>query len=143
MNLVPIPSKHFWANSDAKFRQLDKAVAVRSALLERFSGNFLLSLPRFGHFPARRTAAGKLAAPSGTLLDFLPRDRHSLLEFFRKIKIPPHTPQKLSEGPPQDRPATATVFLYLLSALEIQQRYFSYRAILVAIVSQNDFVLVF
>ena len=37
-----------------------------------------LSLPRFGHFPARKTAAGKLAAPAGTLLDFLLRDRHSL-----------------------------------------------------------------
>ena len=40
----------------------------------------ILSLPRFGHFPARKTAAGKLAA--GTLLDFLLRDRHRLLEFF-------------------------------------------------------------
>ena len=30
----------------------------------------------------RKTAAGKLAAPSGTLLDFLLRDRHSLLELF-------------------------------------------------------------
>ena len=34
----------------------------------------MLSLPRFGHFPARKTAAGKFAAPSGTLLDFLLRD---------------------------------------------------------------------
>ena len=42
----------------------------------------MLSLPRFGHFPARKMAAGKLAAPAGTLLDFLLRDRHSLLEFF-------------------------------------------------------------
>ena len=28
----------------------------------------MLSLPRFGHFPARKTAAGKLAARAGTLL---------------------------------------------------------------------------
>ena len=32
-----------------------------------------------GHCPARKTAAGKSAPPSGTLLDFLVRDRHSLL----------------------------------------------------------------
>ena len=55
-------------------------------LLENSSPIFrqheMLSLPRFGHFPARKTAAGKLAAPSGTLLDFLLRDRHSFLEFF-------------------------------------------------------------
>ena len=53
-----------------------------STLLENSSPIFrqheVLSLPRFGHFPARKTAAGKLAAPSGTLLDFLLRDRHSL-----------------------------------------------------------------
>ena len=81
----------------ANLRKLEKAVAVRNSLLERFSGKFrrcwkmiprifrqreMLSLPRFGHFPARKTAAGKLAAPAGTLLDFLLRDRHSLLEFF-------------------------------------------------------------
>ena len=57
-----------------------------STLLENSSPIFrqheMLSLPRFGHFPARKTAAGKLAAPSGTLLDFRLRDRHSLLEFF-------------------------------------------------------------
>ena len=57
-----------------------------STLLENDSPIFrqreMLSLPRFGHFPARKTAAGKLAAPAGTLLDFLLRDRHSLLEFF-------------------------------------------------------------
>ena len=50
-----------------------------STLLENSSPIFrqheMLSLPRFGHFPARKTAAGKLAAPSGTLLDFLLRDR--------------------------------------------------------------------
>ena len=44
-----------------------------STLLENSSPIFkqheMLSLPRFGHFPARETAAGKLAAPSGTLLD--------------------------------------------------------------------------
>ena len=57
-----------------------------STLLENDSPIFrqreMLSLPRFGHFPARKTAAGKLAVPAGTLLDFLLRDRHSLLEFF-------------------------------------------------------------
>ena len=57
-----------------------------STLLENSSPIFrqheILSLARFGHFPARKTAAGKLAAPSGTLLDFLLRDRHNLLEFF-------------------------------------------------------------
>ena len=48
-----------------------------STLLENSSPIFrqheMLSLPRFGHFPARKTAAGKLAAPSGTLLDFFGR----------------------------------------------------------------------
>ena len=34
----------------------------------------------------KETAAGKLAAPSETLLDFLLRDRHSLLEFFSKFR---------------------------------------------------------
>ena len=45
----------------------------------------MLSLPRFGHFPAGKTAAGKLAAPAGMLLDFLLRDRHSLLEFLAAL----------------------------------------------------------
>ena len=44
-------------------------------LLENSSPIFrqheMLSLPRFGHFPARKSAARKLAVPSGTLLDFL------------------------------------------------------------------------
>ena len=77
-------------------RKLEKAVAVRNSLLGEFSGKFstllensspifrqrgMLSLPKFGHFPARKMAAGKLAPPSGTLLDFLLRDRHSLLKF--------------------------------------------------------------
>ena len=52
------------------FRQL-------STLLENSSLIFqepeMLSLPRFGHFPVRKTAAGKSAAPGGTLLDFLLR----------------------------------------------------------------------
>ena len=55
-------------------------------LLEKCSPIFrkheMLSLPRFGHFLARKMAAGKSAAPAGTLLDFLPRNHHSLLEFF-------------------------------------------------------------
>ena len=76
--------------------KLEKAVAVQNSLLERFSGKFrrcwkmipdfrqrkMLSLPRFGHFPARKAAAGKIGRACGTLLDFLLRDRHSLLEFF-------------------------------------------------------------
>ena len=57
-----------------------------STLLENSSPIFrqheMLSLPRFGHFPVRKMAAGKSAPPSGTLLDFLLWDRHSLLEFF-------------------------------------------------------------
>ena len=45
----------------------------------------MLSLPRFGHFLARKMATGKSDPPSGTLLDFLlVRDRHSLLELFWK-----------------------------------------------------------
>ena len=46
-----------------------------STLLENSSPIFwqheMLCLPRFGHFPARKMAAGKSAPPSGTLLDFL------------------------------------------------------------------------
>ena len=46
-----------------------------STLLENYSPIFqqheTLSLPRFGHYPARKMAAGKLAPPSGKLLDFL------------------------------------------------------------------------
>ena len=46
-----------------------------STLLENYSPIFrqrkMLSLPRLGHFPARKMAAGKLASASGTLLDFL------------------------------------------------------------------------
>ena len=56
------------------FRKLEQAVAVRNSRLERFSRQIstllenhspisrqreMLSLPRFGHFPARKTAAGK------------------------------------------------------------------------------------
>ena len=58
---------------------------AKSTLLEKFSPIFrqrqMLSLPRFGHFLARKMAAGKSSPPSGTLLDFLLWDRHSLLEF--------------------------------------------------------------
>ena len=83
-----------------KFRRFMKAVAARNSLLEAVfqqistllgilppdfpaaRDGIMLSLPRFGHFPARTMAAGKSALPSGTLLDFLLQDRHSLLEFF-------------------------------------------------------------
>ena len=66
-------------------------MAVRSILLGGFSFNFnaagrnyspifrqhkVLSSPRFGHFLARKMATGESALPSGTLLDFLLRDRH-------------------------------------------------------------------
>ena len=61
------------------FRQISTLLEDNSPI---FWQREMLSLPRFGHFPARRTAAGKLAAPAGTLLDFLLRDLHSLLEFF-------------------------------------------------------------
>ena len=58
-----------------------------SMLLENYSPilqqHNMLSLPKFGHFPARKMAAGKLTSPSGTLLDFFLRDRRSLLKFFR------------------------------------------------------------
>ena len=57
-----------------------------STLLENYSPIFwqheMLSMPRFGLFPARKMAAGKSAPPSGTLLDFLLWDCHSLREFF-------------------------------------------------------------
>ena len=36
-----------------------------------FRQHKMISLPRFGHFRARKMAAGKSAPPSGTLLDFL------------------------------------------------------------------------
>ena len=75
-------------NSECKLstRKLEKAVVVRNSLsgkvsreittlLENDSPIFrqheMLSLPRFGHFPARKMAAGKSTPPSGTLLDFL------------------------------------------------------------------------
>ena len=45
-----------------------------------FRQHEMLSLPRFGHSPASKMAAGKSAPPSGTLLDFSS-------EFFRKILI--------------------------------------------------------
>ena len=40
-------------------------------------------------------------------------------------------------------PFACTLWLFVELPLEAQQRYFSYRAILAAIVSQNSFVLVF
>ena len=58
------------------FRQISTQLENSSPI---FRQHEMLSLPRFGHFPARKTAAGKLAAPSATLLDFLLRDRHSFL----------------------------------------------------------------
>ena len=88
----------FFLPQETKLRKLEKAVAVRKFLAgkvfranfdtagkfpHRFSGS-TKCYPCQGlvHFPARKTAAGKLAAPAGTLLDFLLRDRHSLLELF-------------------------------------------------------------
>ena len=49
-----------------------------------FQQHQILSLPGFGCFSARKMAARKLDLPSGMLLDFLLRDRHSLLDFFLK-----------------------------------------------------------
>ena len=58
-----------------------KVLRQISTLLENYCPIFrqreMLCLPRFGHFPARKMAAGKSAPPSGTLLDFLLRDRHA------------------------------------------------------------------
>ena len=64
-----------------------KVLRQISTLLKNYSPIFrqheMLSLSRFGHLPATKMAAGKSAPPSGTLLDFLLRDRHSLqLSFF-------------------------------------------------------------
>ena len=81
----------FWTPS--LLRKLEKAVAVRNSLLEEFSGKFRRCwkiIRRFSGstkcYPCEGLgifkAAGKLAAPAGMLLDFLLRDRHSLLEFF-------------------------------------------------------------
>ena len=67
-------------------------MAVRNPLLEKFSGKNifftdfpaarkLLSLPRFGHLPAREMAAGKSAPPSGTLLDFSSETATAFLSF--------------------------------------------------------------
>ena len=78
---------------DAAPNELEKAVAVRNSLLERFSGKCRRCWKTIPRFPAARnaipakvwtlsgkeTAAGKLAAPAGMLLDLLLRDRHSLL----------------------------------------------------------------
>ena len=54
-----------------RIRKLEKAVAAQNSLqLEKFSDSpffrqhEMLSLPRFGHFPARKMAAGKSAPPS-------------------------------------------------------------------------------
>ena len=74
-------SRRLWL-SEIRCRKVFRQI---STLLENYSLIFrqqeMLSLPGFGHFPARNMAAGKSAPPSGTLLDFLLRDRHSLLEF--------------------------------------------------------------
>ena len=88
-------------NSLGPRRKLEKAVAVRDSLLEGFSGNFEAAgkffpdspaarnaLPRFGLFLARTVAAGPSVLPSGTLLDLLLRDCHSLLDFFLGCNLP-------------------------------------------------------
>ena len=99
MSVIPPPRRpRFWLRQFYAHLELEKAVAVRNSLLAASfpanfdaAGNFftdfpprqhqMLSLPSFGHFPAREMAAGKSARSSATLLDFLLRDRHSLLEF--------------------------------------------------------------
>ena len=66
-----------------------------STLLENSSPPFrehdMLSLPRFGHFSARKMTVGKLAPPSGTLpvLDLLLRNRRSLFLIGETRKGPP------------------------------------------------------
>ena len=72
---------HCWKGFPANLTLLENSSPI-------FRQHEELSLPRFGaagnfgHFPARDMAAGKSAPPSGMLLDFLLRDRHSLLELF-------------------------------------------------------------
>ena len=63
--------KSFPANLDAAGKVLADFPAARNAIPAKVWA-----------FPTRKMAAGKLAAPAGTLLDFFLRDRHSLLEFF-------------------------------------------------------------
>ena len=63
--------KSFPANFDAAGKLFPDFPAARNAIPAKvwaFSGK-------------EKMAAGKSAPPSGTLLDFLLRDRHSLLEF--------------------------------------------------------------
>ena len=59
-------------------------------LLENSSPIFrqheMLSLPRFGHFPARKTAAGKSTAPSATPLDFSSETATAFRSFFRSLR---------------------------------------------------------
>ena len=60
---------------------------VRENLCVSASDMRCLSLTKFGHFPARKMVAGKLASPLGKLPDFLLRDRHSLLEWKTFLRI--------------------------------------------------------
>ena len=78
-------------------RKLEKAVAVRNSLLEGFSQqtstllessslifweHVLLSLPRLGHFPERKMAAGNGPCPLGMLVDFSSETATAFSSFF-------------------------------------------------------------
>ena len=61
------------------FRQISTLLENSSPIFRQHSE--MLSLPRFGHFPARKMAAGKSAPPSGALLDFSSETATAFLSF--------------------------------------------------------------
>ena len=63
-----------------RFPWLISTLLESSSLI--FRQHVLLSLPRFGHLSGKENGCWQWAVPSGMLLDFLLRDRHSLLELF-------------------------------------------------------------
>ena len=75
-------SRRLWLSEIPCWKVFGQILTLLENSSPIFGQHEMLSLPRFGHFPAMKAAAGKLAAPSGTLLDFLLWDRHCLLEFF-------------------------------------------------------------
>ena len=89
-------NEHLHDGGQSDLRKLEKAVAVRNSLLERFPGKFRRCwkmILRFsgsakcypcqglGRFPARKCLLENRPRLRGMLLDFLLRDRHSLLEY--------------------------------------------------------------
>ena len=102
-------------------RKLEKAVGgcPNIPCWKGFSGKFQCcsnTFPRFsgsttcfpcqglGHFPARKMAAGKLAPPSGMVLDFLLRDRQPSIECFCEIAT-----KLFQQGPDLKLTASETV----------------------------------